>query len=406
MESLYKFIENHKKEDRTRSSFSNLVKKIKLENELFYFVENYLEFGTFKQKLYHIINKLPKSKIICDVCNERHLNWVENSNTYRTTCSIKCAGKLTGKKNKPKRESHPKLSKKEEFKEYFKLNKIKLTESNIKKVYPELFSEIKNEIKFETDKFSEKVYFFLNDLKSRPICNHCNYNVVKFDTFINGYHDYCSVKCSSNSKDKKEKIEKTCLYKYGVKNIGEVTRDKASNTMLKKYGVDNFSKTEEFKSKYKETCLEKYGEEHIFKTGSFKEKTREFFKKNYGEDWSTKNKEIVERGLKTKKQKGIIYKWSDNELKDIQSYRRSVSYYTEKTYEEYKDIINPNGLDRGIRSNHIDHIFPVIEGWKNRIDPKVISNYKNLRLIDSYDNLSKGERTNISVDEFYEMINS
>lgn len=397
MESLYKFIENHKKEDRTRSSFSNLVKKIKLENELFYFVENYLEFGTFKQKLYHIINKLPKSKIICDVCNERHLNWVENSNTYRTTCSIKCAGKLTGKKNKPKRESHPKLSKKDEFKEYFKLNKIKLTESNIKKVYPELFNEIKNEIKFETDKFSEKVYFFLNDLKSRPICKHCNYNVVKFDTFINGYHNYCSVKCSSNSKDKKEKIEKTCLYKYGVKNIGEVTRDKASNTMLKKYGVDNFSKTEEFKSKYKETCLEKYGEEHFSKVDEINK---------FRVDNPMKNEYIVEKSLYTKKQKGIIYKWSNSELKDIQSYRRSVSYYTEKTYEEYKDIINPNGLDRGIHSNHIDHISPVIEGWKNRIDPKVISNYKNLRLIDSYDNLSKGERTNISVDEFYEMINS
>jgi hypothetical protein len=397
MESLYKFIENHKKEDRTRSSFSNLVKKIKLENELFYFVENYLEFGTFKQKLYHIINKLPKSKIICDVCNERYLNWVENSNTYRTTCSIKCAGKLTGKKNRPKRDSHPKLSKKDEFKEYFKLNKIKLTESNIKKVYPELFNEIKNEIKFETDKFSEKVYFFLNDLKSRPICKHCNYNVVKFDTFINGYHDYCSVKCSSNSKDKKEKIEKTCLYKYGVKNIGEVTRDKASNTIFKKYGVDNFSKTEEFKSRYKETCLEKYGEEHFSKVDEINK---------FRVDNPMKNEYIVEKSLYTKKQKGIIYKWSNNELKDIQSYRRSVSYYTEKTYEEYKDIINPNGLDRGIHSNHIDHIFPVIEGWKNRIDPKVISNYKNLRLIDSYDNLSKGERTNISVDEFYEMINS
>lgn len=395
MKSLYKFIENHKKEDKTRSSLSNLIKKLKVDSELFYFIENYLDFGTFKQKLYHIVNKLPKSKIVCSVCNERYLNWVENINTYRTTCSIRCAGKLTGQKNNPKRLSHPKLSTNKEFIDYFNLNKIKLTESNIKNVYPELFNKIMNEMKFETDKFSEKVYFFLNELKNRPICKHCNCNVVKFDTFINGYHDYCSVKCSSNSKEKKEKIKNTCLSKYGVENIGYVTRDKASNTTLEKYRVDNFSKTEQFKSKYKKTCLERYGAEHFSKVDKINK---------FKVDNPMKSEYIIERSLSTKKEKGIIYKWSENELKDIQSYRRSVSYYTEKTYEEYKNIINPNGLDRGIHSNHIDHIFPVIEGWKNRIDPKVLSNYKNLRLVDSYDNLSKGERTDISINEFYEMI--
>lgn len=138
-----------------------------------------------------------------------------------------------------------------------------------------------------------------------------------------------------------------------MKNIGEITRDKASNTMLKKYGVDNFSKTEEFKSKYKETCLEKYGEEHFSKVDEINK---------FRVDNPMKNKYIVEKSLYTKKQKGIIYKWSNNELKDIQSYRRSVSYYTEKTYEEYKDIINPNVLNRGIHSNHIGSYFPCYRG--------------------------------------------
>ena len=71
---------------------------------------------------------------------------------------------------------------------------------------------------------------------------------------------------------------------------------------------------------------------------------------------------------------------------------------------EYKEILNPDNLDRGIYTNHIDHIYPVIEGWKNKIDPKIISQYKNLKLIDSYDNLSKGERTDITIDDFFKML--
>ena len=51
MESLIKFIDNHTNSDKTRSSFSNLIKKIKLENEFFLFIDRYLDFGTFKQKL-------------------------------------------------------------------------------------------------------------------------------------------------------------------------------------------------------------------------------------------------------------------------------------------------------------------------------------------------------------------
>lgn len=392
MEILTKFIEDHFSSDKSRSSLSNLIKKIKLDNEFSIFIENYLNFGTFKQKLYHFLNK-KTDKFICSVCNISELNWVEKDNKYRTTCSIKCAGKLTGTKNNLKRKPHPKLEKKEEFIEYFNTNSIKLVESSLSKVYPELVNSINERIKFNAI-FPEKIYFYLYNLSLRPLCKHCDYNPVSFDTFSKGYHEYCSVKCSSNSTDKKNKIKSTCISRYGVENIGLITRDKASKTMEERYG-SHISKTEEFKIKYKETCLERYGEEHFSK----------FDKNNkFKVDNPMNNNDIVKRSLYTKKDKGIIYKWSDNELKDIKSYRRSVSYYTEKTYESYKNIINPNNLERGIHCNHIDHIFPVIEGWKNGIDPKLISHYSNLRIIDSYENLAKGESTNISVDEFLKSI--
>lgn len=53
---------------------------------------------------------------------------------------------------------------------------------------------------------------------------------------------------------------------------------------------------------------------------------------------------------------------------------------------------------------YFDHIYPVIEGWKNKIDPKLISNYKNLQLINSYENLSKSARTNMSSEDFFNLI--
>jgi hypothetical protein len=398
MESLTRFIEDHFLSDKSRSSFSNLIKRIKLENEFFIFIENYLNFGTFKQKLYHFLNK-KTDKLICPVCNINELNWVEKDSKYRTTCSIKCAGRLTGKKNNPKRQPHPKLNTKDEFIKYFNSNKIKLSESSLSKIYPELVISINNSITFYSDNFPEKVYCYLHELISIPVCKHCNYNTVSFDTFSKGYHDYCSVKCSSNSVDKKNQIKKTCFSKYGVENIGLITRDKALKTMIEKYG-SHVSKTEQYKNKYKETCLERYGEEHIFKTKDFKNNMNYLFIEKYGHIHPMKNKDIVVKSLLVRKKNGNIYKWTEEELKDIQSYRRAVSYYTEKTYEEYKYIINPDNLERGVHTNHIDHIFPVIEGWKNKIDPKLISHYKNLRLIDSYENLSKGERTNFSIQDF------
>ena len=45
MEKLDKLIENHFLENSSRSSLSSLVKKIKLDNELFLFLDNYLNFG-------------------------------------------------------------------------------------------------------------------------------------------------------------------------------------------------------------------------------------------------------------------------------------------------------------------------------------------------------------------------
>ena len=400
MEKLNILKDIHFKNDKSRSSLSNLIKKIKLDKELFNFIDDYLEFGTFKQKVYHYIYKKGSDELICPVCSINKINWVDRNNCYRSVCSTKCSGKLNKVRNSDKKiYINPELSTKNDFINFFLSNNRKLTESNLIKIYPDLVSEV-NKLNFRTKSYSEKVYFYLYDLRTRPVCEHCNYNFVEFDTFSKGYHTYCSVKCSSNSIEKKTNIENTCLEKYGVKNIGEVTREKAVETMIERYG-SHISKTEQYKKKFKETSIKNYGVEHPFKSDVVIKLIKDTCYNRYGDVYI---KHRTDKMLKTKKESGLIYKWTDNELKDISNYRSAVSYYTEKSYIENKYILNPNDLERGMYTNHLDHIYPVIEVWKNNIPPKLISDYKNLRLISSFDNLSKCDRTDMLLEDFYDLI--
>ena len=50
-------------------------------------------------------------------------------------------------------------------------------------------------------------------------------------------------------------------------------------TCFEKYGVDNYSKTIDFKRKYKEKMIEKYGVEHYSQTDEYKIKFRDTIKK-------------------------------------------------------------------------------------------------------------------------------
>lgn len=112
----------------------------------------------------------------------------------------------------------------------------------------------------------------------------------------------------------KEKIENTCLERYGVKNVfsdpntiekikktnlerygyecpmnSEEVKEKLRQTCLEKYGVDNAAKSKEIKEKAKQTCLEKYGVDNTAKLESSKEKTRQTCLKKYGYESNMKS---------------------------------------------------------------------------------------------------------------------
>jgi hypothetical protein len=75
--------------------------------------------------------------------------------------------------------------------------------------------------------------------------------------------------------------------------------------------------------------------------------------------------------------------WTDNKKKYYQMVRRIT---------EQQPLTEIKGYDRRGLDYHLDHIYPIVEGFKNKISPEKIGNIDNLQIISSEDNLRKSDR--------------
>ncbi len=85
--------------------------------------------------------------------------------------------------------------------------------------------------------------------------------------------------------------------------------------------------------------------------------------------------------------------------RDYITYYNKVAKLTELTYEMAKDIINPENLPRtvcGVEGGYqLDHIFPIIEGYKSGKSPEEISDMMNLQMLPWKENRSKSNSTEL-----------
>jgi hypothetical protein len=79
-----------------------------------------------------------------------------------------------------------------------------------------------------------------------------------------------------------------------------------------------------------------------------------------------------------------------NELKNKKIYYNEVRRITRQ--QDISNLPNYNKISRGVGEDkyHLDHIISKIEGFKKGIDPNIIGDIKNLRIIKSKDNINKG----------------
>lgn len=309
------------------------------------------------------------------------------------------------------------MSKSELF-EYFLNSDINLTyilQKNLfKKLYPEIYTEFTNwDIPEEgkTWKFKQQIWHFLQDdlnlkLGLCPVCG----KRCKLVRFRLGYRQTCSIQCSNQSQEHKDKAKETCLEKYGSEfysstlegqqrikqtkldrygdenynnrdkaketcqerygteyysqsEIGkesilntwetkdrELHRQKSREGCIEKWGVENYTQTDEYKIKSKETCQKKYGVDNYAKTPEFKEKSQQTCQEKYGTDYYTQTDEYKERSRKTCQER-----YGCDTYLQTKDYQRK-AYITKKKNHTFNSSKIEEELAQWLTENNINHI--------------------------------------------------
>ena len=111
------------------------------------------------------------------------------------------------------------------------------------------------------------------------------------------------------------------------------------------------------------------------------------------------------RKIQSKKKSGTNhFNWKNYSKEDIEksyNYRANVSQLTEQNYKKYKNIINPLNLYRRRGGYSLDHIYSVMEGFRNNVLPEVISNPNNLQMLREDINIAKSDKSDMSLEELY-----
>lgn len=122
------------------------------------------------------------------------------------------------------------------------------------KLLADLIPQIKYYVNVQCYNIQECVYRFVNDISTTPLCKICD-TVVKWDKKRNYYSTYCSITCANDNTSSRTKLahiklkeigseiykktSATVKEKYGVENIGSITREKAQNTYKNRTGYSH-----------------------------------------------------------------------------------------------------------------------------------------------------------------------
>jgi len=307
-----------------------------------------------------------------------------------------------------------------------KNGEYKILSQKLRVINTLFINEIVNYTKFLDEynpKLVDRVRYILKSKDSINTCIHCSKPIIDLNKM------FCSTKCNNNSEQTKNKFRenyqnlsetekivrndkrtKTVNQKYGGYTLqSPELKKKMKSTMIQKYGVEHSFHSDTIKQKALNTWIKKYGVDNPFKSSNIKEKIKQVLKDRYGVDNSANvNPEIrVNKGIKTKIERGWII--PDEFLSDYQIYRKKVKRLTETTYKTYKNIINPNNLERvtnGKNGYQLDHKYSIIEGFLNNVEPKIISHHRNLQMIEWGSNRAKSKRCDIDLEQLKNEIKS
>ena len=86
------------------------------------------------------------------------------------------------------------------------------------------------------------------------------------------------------------------------------------------------------------------------------------------------------------------YGITEAEMILFERYSKKVRHLSDKNYKKYLSEINPDNLPRSRYEYHLDHITPIVVGFKQNLPPEFIARKENLQMLTAKDNLSKGRK--------------
>lgn len=225
--------------------------------------------------------------------------------------------------------------------EYFTSNpKGHLLEYHVRKKFPSFYSKLMEYP--EELKFTERVYWYFHNLTEKPKCPICG-GIPKFISFNAGYLQYCSLKCSTHSSTRTDKIKVTTMERYGVENISQVReiKDKKRKTLQDHYGVNVPMQAEEVKKKYRETCVKKYGVFNASQHQEIKDKKKNTSHLHYGTDSPLQSPVIRQRIKDT-----MISRYGVENVFQIPGIKeKQINVFYQKFMNNHPEIISVNQKD-------------------------------------------------------------
>jgi hypothetical protein len=85
-------------------------------------------------------------------------------------------------------------------------------------------------------------------------------------------------------------------------------------------------------------------------------------------------------------------------LSEYEKYKKAVWKETNKTYKKYENVLGERS-----RGRHLDHIYSILHGFRDNINPIVLGNIVNLRIIDSKVNQSKSMNSDYTKEELMKL---
>jgi hypothetical protein len=284
----------------------------------------------------------------------------------------------------------------QELKELAEQYKNKKT-SNLTRWKPPIYLKLLEWTKFlpQESSATQRLFHVENDIFEIPRCK--NENCDNRVNWINEYKppryaDFCSTKCTANSKDVISKKRKTNKEKYGVesysqtdefktkiksidKEVWDDAYEKRKQTNVERYGTEHAHLTPEAIEKRKQTNFERFGHENVLASNYVKEIKRE----KYGTEHYVTVPEFKEKRKKTMIEKyGVEYSGQSKLLNQKRNKTINEKYgvdYFSQSHISKNSLNLLNNKNWLLQNHHIDKKTITRISEMLQVDRTTVSNY-------------------------------